>query len=55
MWPGISNFYKATDLSLIKNESYQQSPEKVKNNGKHKRQHQQFILLSSISAIDLYT
>ena len=43
------DFYQATHVSLIQNESYQQSPEKnenyqrspkkMKNNGEHKRQY----------------
>ena len=44
------NFYQASNLSLIQNESYQQSPEekwewyqqsheKMKNNGKHKKKY----------------
>ena len=33
MWAIILNFYQATHVSLIQNESYQQSPEKMKNNG----------------------
>ena len=35
----ILNFHRATHVSLIQNESYQQSPEKMKNNGKRKRQY----------------
>ena len=39
MW-GISlNFHQATHVSLIHNESYQQSPEKTKNDGEHKRRY----------------
>ena len=33
------NFHRATDASLIQNQSYQRSTEKTKNNGEHKRQH----------------
>ena len=39
MWPIILNFDRATHVSLIQNESYQQSPEKTKNNGEHERQY----------------
>ena len=39
MWASILDFYRATQVSLIQNESYQQSPEKMKNNGEHKRQY----------------
>ena len=39
MWAIILNFHRATHVSLIQNEGYQQSPEKTKNNGKHKRQY----------------
>ena len=39
MWPIILNFDQATHVYLIQNESYQQSPEKTKNNGEHKRQY----------------
>ena len=35
----ILNFYRATHVSLIQNESYQQGPEKMKNNGEHKRKY----------------
>ena len=35
----ILNIDLATHVSLIQNESYQQSPEKTKNNGEHKRQY----------------
>ena len=31
----ILNSHRATHVSLIQNESYQQSPEKRKNNGVH--------------------
>ena len=49
----ILNFYQATHVSLIQNESYQQSPEKMKNSDEHERL---LSLLSSfINAIDLYT
>ena len=37
MWTIILNFYQATHVSLIQNESYQQSLDKIKNNGEHKR------------------
>ena len=37
MWDIILNFYQATRVSLIQNESYQQSSEKMKNNGEHDR------------------
>ena len=30
MWADILNFNRATHVSLIQNESYQQSPEKMK-------------------------
>ena len=43
-------------VSLIQNESYQQSPEKTKNNSEHGRQYQYFsILISFTNAIDLYS
>ena len=35
MWTIILDFHRATHVSLIQNESYQQSPEKMKNNGEH--------------------
>ena len=38
MWSIILNFDQATDVCLIQNESYQQSPKKTKNNGEHERQ-----------------
>ena len=37
MWAIILNFDGAAHVSLIQNESYQQSPEKTKNNGEHER------------------
>ena len=43
MWAIILNFYRATHVSLIQNESYQQSLEKMKNKGEHKRQ---YLILS---------
>ena len=39
MWVIILNFDRATHVSLIQNDSYQQSPGKTKNNGKHERQY----------------
>ena len=39
MRANILNFHRAIDLSLILNESYQQSPEKTKNSGEHKRRY----------------
>ena len=39
MWAIILNFDRAAHVSLIQNESYQQSPEKMKNNGEHERQY----------------
>ena len=33
----ILNFYQATHVPLIQNESYQQSLGKMKNNGEHER------------------
>ena len=38
MWAIILNFNRPTLASLIQTESYQQTPEKTKNNGKHERQ-----------------
>ena len=38
----ILNFFLAAHVSLIQNESYQQSPEKTKNNVEHKRQYCSF-------------
>ena len=35
----ILNFDRTTHASLIQNESYQQSPEKTKNNCEHERQY----------------
>ena len=35
MWAFILKFHQAAHVSLIQNESYQQSPEKTKNNGEH--------------------
>ena len=32
----ILNFHRATHVSLIQNESYQQSPKKTKTNGEYK-------------------
>ena len=56
MWPIILNFDRATHVSLIQNESYQQSPEKTKKNGENERQYYYFSLLSSFTnAIDIYT
>ena len=37
MWGIILDFHRATHVSLIQNESYQESPEKTKNNGEHER------------------
>ena len=34
----VSSFHRAAQISLICNESYQQSPEKTKNNSKNERQ-----------------
>ena len=39
MWPINLNFDRATHLPFIQNESYQQNPEKIKNNGEHERQY----------------
>ena len=39
MWAVCFNFYRATYVSLNQNESYQQSPEKMGNNGEHERQY----------------
>ena len=33
MWDTILNFHRATHVSPIQNKSYEQSPEKTKNNG----------------------
>ena len=33
----ILNFHRATHVSLIQNESYQQSPEKTKNDGEYEK------------------
>ena len=46
MWVIILNFHQATHVSHIQNESYQQSPKKMKNNDEHERQYQQFSLMS---------
>ena len=55
MWANILNFDQATHVSLNYNESYQQSPEKTKNNGENERQYWYFSLLSSFTnAVDLY-
>ena len=37
MWAIILNFHRATHVSLIQNESYQQSLEKTKNNAEHEK------------------
>ena len=37
MWPIFLIFDRATHVSLIQDESYQQSPQKPKNNGEHER------------------
>ena len=39
MWVIIWNIDRATYISLIQNESYELSPEKMKNNGEHERQY----------------
>ena len=39
MTTGILSFDETTHLSLIQNQSYQQIPEKTKNNGEHERQY----------------
>ena len=39
MWVIIWNFYQATHVSLIQNESYTQSTEKMRNNLEHERQY----------------
>ena len=39
MWAIILNFDRATHAFHIQNESYQQIPEKTKNNGDHERQY----------------
>ena len=39
MWAIILNFHRAAHVSLIHNESYQQSSEKMKNNGERERQY----------------
>ena len=40
MWAIILNFYRATHVFLIQNESYpEKSPEKIKSNAEHKRQY----------------
>ena len=38
MWAIILNFHRSTHLSLIQNESYQESPEKTNNNDEQERQ-----------------
>ena len=51
----VLNFHRATHISLIQNESHQQSFEKTKNNGEHERRYYHFGLLSSfINATGLY-
>ena len=37
MWAIVLNFHRATHTSLFQNESYQQSPEKTKNNDEHEK------------------
>ena len=56
MWAIILNFHQPTHASLIQNESYRQTPEKTKNNGKHeKRSYQELRFLGSFTnAIDLH-
>ena len=39
MWVNVLNFDRATHVSLIQNESDQQSSEKMKNNGERERQY----------------
>ena len=39
MWAIILNFHQPTHASLIQNESYPQTPEKTKNNGKHEKRY----------------
>ena len=39
MWVNVLNFDRATHVSLIQNESDQQSSEKMKNNGEHDGQY----------------
>ena len=39
MWAIILNFDQETHASHIQNESFQKSPEKMKNNGEHDRQY----------------
>ena len=51
----ILYFDWATHISLIQNKSYQQSPEKTKNNGEHERQWKFSSLLGLLTiAVDLY-
>ena len=45
----ILNFDRAKHVFLIQNESYQQSSEKMKNNGEYRRQYSSFFLLSSLT------
>ena len=39
MWAVIFHFPCKTNASLIKNESYEQSPEKTQKNGEHEKRH----------------
>ena len=43
------NFDRVAHVFLIQNKSYQESPEKTKNNGEHERQYKYFSLLSSLT------
>ena len=55
MWANILNLDRAAHVSLNYYESYQQIPEKTKNNGENERQYWYFSLLSSFTnATDLY-
>ena len=54
MWAIILDFDWATHASIIQNENYQQSLEKMKKNGELERQYKHFSLFSSFTiAIDL--
>ena len=39
MWAIILNFHQPVHVSLLQNKSYQQRPDKTKNNGEHERKY----------------
>ena len=53
MWAIILNFHQPTHASLIQNESYPQTPEKTKNNGKHEKRDHINICVSWVHSLML--